>query len=68
MNESSHIQNATYNHVTRTIKVQFKGGEIYEYPGVTKADNDAFDNAQSPGSFLKQWLIPRYGNGRRVSR
>ena len=66
MNKSSHVKDAKWNESTQTMRVYFHGGEDYDFDNVTKEDHDSLHAAPSPGTFLRSWIIPRYGKGRRV--
>jgi hypothetical protein len=67
VNNSSHLADATYDPATRKLRVTFMGGEVYEYSNVDQIDHEMLHRSQSPGSYLRNMVIPRYGKGRRVS-
>ena len=52
--QSSAIKNVTYNAHTRSLKVQFIGGQLYEYQNVPVEVYDAFCQAESLGKFFNE--------------
>jgi len=49
-----------YDPATRTLKVQFKNGRVYELSGVPQEIYNNYRNAESQGSFYQQQLKGRY--------
>lgn len=49
---SSNLTAHGYDPETETLRVEFKGGNQYDYHGVTKDLRDAMISAPSMGSFL----------------
>jgi hypothetical protein len=64
MNDSSHVQDAIYDETRGVMRVVFKGGQEYEW-NVPRDEFEGLHQAPSPGSYLHQWIIPRYGKGNR---
>ena len=54
--DSSMINKYVYNFATKTLKVEFKSGALYEYANV---DSDVYDNlckAESKGKFFNEQI------------
>jgi hypothetical protein len=66
MNDSSHVKDAKYDEARGVMTVVFKGGQEYEWT-VPRDEFEGLHQAPSPGSYLKNWLAPRFGKGKRVT-
>ena len=54
--ESTMINKYVYNFAAKTLKVEFKGGSLYEY---TNVDEEVYDNlckAESKGKFFNEQI------------
>lgn len=58
--QSSTVDLHGYDPATRTLKVQFKNGKVYELNGVPQEIYNNYRNAESQGSFYQQQLKGRY--------
>jgi len=47
-----------------TMRVQFKGGGLYQYSGVPESLYGSFMSASSPGSFFRSHFSGRYGEAK----
>lgn len=52
LKQSSNIKSAVYDADTQTLTVQFQKGGTYSYAGFDADKASAFEQADSPGSFL----------------
>lgn len=59
-NKSSAIKNVTYNAHTRALKVQFIGGQLYEYQNVPVEVYDEFCQAESLGKFFNENIKTKF--------
>lgn len=59
-NQSSAIKNVMYNAHTRTLKVQFIGGQLYEYQNVPVEVYDEFCQAESLGKFFNENIKTKF--------
>jgi hypothetical protein len=55
--QSSNIQSVGYDPETRTMRVAFKGGTEYEYPGTLPDEHQALIHAPSIGKHLYEYHI-----------
>lgn len=58
--DSSMINKYVYNFTTQTLKVEFKGGTLYEYK---KVDSEVYDNlckSESIGKFFNEKIKNNY--------
>lgn len=62
---SSNVAGYEYNAATGTLRVQFKSGGTYDYPGVPAHIVDQMASAPSIGSFIHHTIKPRYA-GKKV--
>ena len=51
VDQPSNIRESGYDPQNSIMRVRFKGGQLYEYVGVTAEMNDAFWAAPSKGSY-----------------
>lgn len=63
---SSNIASVGYDPPTRTLEVEFKGGDVWQYSGVAPGDHELFISAQSIGSHFHRHIKP-YFIGRKVT-
>lgn len=63
---SSHLKSAVYSE--GTLKIQFAGGETYEWQGVSEKEHEALLQAPSPGAFLHGHIEKWHGKGRKLKR
>lgn len=56
---SSTVEKALYNTTTKELTVYFKNG-TYVYHNVSQSDFEAFDQAQSQGQALNEYIKPKY--------
>lgn len=57
---SSTVDLHGYDPTSRTMKVQFKNGNVYQVKGVPQEIFDGYKNAESQGSFYQQNIKGRY--------
>lgn len=57
---SSNVAAVGYDDETKTLQVQFKGGETYNYFGVPQELYDNLLNAESVGGFLNTYIKPHF--------
>lgn len=57
---SSTVDLHGYDPASRTMKVQFKNGNVYQVKGVPQEIFDGYKNAESQGSFYQQNIKGRY--------
>lgn len=50
--QSNNLKAVGYDAGTKTLRVQFKGGRIYDYAGVPQDQFDELQKAKSKGSFF----------------
>lgn len=60
MKASSNIESAKYDADTETLTVTFKSGGTYTYPGVSAEVWEAFDTADSPGSYFHSHIRGKF--------
>lgn len=65
--KSTNIESVGYDAATRTMHIEFKGGNVYEYQGVPESVHAAFVAAKSPGAHFASILRPIYV-GRKLSK
>ena len=53
---SSAIRSLGYNQQTRTLQIEFTSGAVYEYPNVPWSLYEAFDRAESKGTFFDAYI------------
>lgn len=46
--------------VSGEIRIRFKGGDVWQYEGTTRADFDRFKAADSLGKFFSQEIKPKF--------
>lgn len=66
-NQSSSIKNVTYNAHTRSLNVQFIGGQLYEYQNVPVEVYDAFCQAESLGKFFNENVKTKFSKGELIT-
>lgn len=66
-NQSSAIKNVMYNAHTRSLKVQFIGGQLYEYQNVPVEVYDAFCHAESLGKFFNENIKTKFDKGEMIN-
>ena len=57
---SSAIASVGYDDASGTLEVEFRSGELYRYFDVDPSDADDLLEAESPGTYLNEWIKPRY--------
>ena len=57
---SSAIASIGYDAPTATLEIKFRSGELYRYFDVDPSDADDLLEAESPGTYLNEWIKPRY--------
>ena len=62
---SSHLAGADYDPVSQTLRVEFKDGAQYDYPGVSFEMAQAFWSSSSQGQYL-HGVIRQAHNGIKV--
>lgn len=65
--ESSNIKSIGYETETKTLKVEYKSGYLYEYDNVPANVFDDLLESVSKGKYMNQVVKGQY-NGRRVQR
>ena len=58
--KSSNIDTIHYEPSDKRLEVTFKSGGTYHYQGVSQAEYDALENAESVGSHLHKHIKGRY--------
>lgn len=58
--DSSNIAAAGYDEESRTLRVEFRSGGTYDYPGVPKETYDGLIAAPSPGSYFHRAIKSFY--------
>ena len=58
--DSSNIDTIEYLDDTRTLRVKFLSGSIYDYSDVPKSEHDGLMHAESHGKYLHRHIIPEY--------
>lgn len=58
--KSSMLQAHGYDHDTRTMRIQYHNGAIYDHPDVPFEKYHAFTGAQSPGGFFNKKIRPHH--------
>jgi len=54
---SSNIAQAGYNEKTRVLEIHFVNGGKYQYEGIEKYLYEGLFQSDSPGGFLRKWII-----------
>jgi len=54
--ESSMILSSNYNFDSKELRVEFKGGTIYQFEGVEIEDYQAFSNGESIGKSFNEYI------------
>jgi len=57
---SSNLASVGYDSTTRTLRVEFRSGAVYEYDNVPEAEYQGLMNASSKGSYLHENIKNRY--------
>lgn len=57
---SSNLASVGYDSTTRTLRVEFKSGAVYEYSDVPEAAYQGLMDASSKGSYFHQNIKDRY--------
>jgi KTSC domain len=57
---SSNIVSIGYDAPSQTLEVEFSGGSVYQYFGVSQGIYDAFMAASSKGQFLASQIKDRF--------
>lgn len=63
---SSHISNIVYDRTTRTMRIGFKGGSLYEYRQVPEQFYKTLTEADSHGEFFHKNFKPHF-DGKRIN-
>jgi hypothetical protein len=58
--ESSAIESVGYDARTRTLEVEYAGGEVYRYLGVPPRVHETLMRAESHGAFVNRRVKPYY--------
>ena len=58
--ESSNIAEIGYDKDSKTLRVKFKNGGLYDYSDVPESEYAAFLSAESHGKYLNQNIKNRY--------
>lgn len=58
--KSSNIESIGYHPESQRMHVEFKGGRVYEFVGVTPEEHQAFITAKSIGSHFARQIRPRF--------
>ena len=58
--DSSMINKYVYNFTTKTLKVEFKSGTLYEYTNVEEAVYDDLCKSDSTGKFFNEKIKNNY--------
>lgn len=56
LSKSSNIESATYDRANKTMRVTFKNGAVYDYAGVGIREANAFEKAESAGTYFKDHI------------
>lgn len=51
-------------HEGDTLEVEFQGGQVYRYRGVSEADKDALISAESIGRHFREHVLGKYEHTR----
>lgn len=62
MIESSHIDKAMYDFTTKSLKIRFKSGAVYEYTNVEPSVYESFIHAESQGKFFNEKIKNTYSH------
>jgi hypothetical protein len=62
MIESSHIDKAMYDFTTKSLKIRFKSGAVYEYSNVEPSVYESFIHAESQGKFFNEKIKNTYSH------
>jgi len=57
---STNLASVGYDSETRTLRVEFKSGAVYEYYNVPEAEYQGLIDASSKGSYFHQNIKGRY--------
>jgi hypothetical protein len=57
---SSNLASVGYDSATRTLRVEFRSGAVYEYYDVPEAEYQGLMDASSKGHYLHQNIKDRY--------
>lgn len=57
---SSMIASAGYNKKSKTLRIKFNSGELYEYYEVEPETFEALLNADSKGKYMRNYIIDSY--------
>ncbi len=58
--ESSAIESVGYDARSRTLEVEFVGGDVYRYLGVPPREHETLLRAESHGAYVNRSIKPRY--------
>jgi hypothetical protein len=61
---SSNLDSVGYDSMTRTLRIEFKSGAVYEYSAVPESEYQGLMGASSKGSYFHQNIKDRYSYGR----
>lgn len=62
MIESSHIDKAIYDFTTKSLKIKFRSGTVYEYSNVEPTVYESFIHADSQGKFFNENIKNNYSH------
>ena len=57
---SSNIRSIGYDTLATTLEIEFNSGGIYQYSGVSNSTFQALMNANSHGTFFRDFIKDRY--------
>ncbi len=57
---SSNVRSVGYDEDSQTLEVEFHGGSVYQYLGVTPSEYSALMQAASVGSYLHAHIKNKY--------
>lgn len=55
---SSNVAAVGYNPATKTPRVEFKNGGVYDYPNISETQCNALLSADSVGGYLAKFIKP----------
>ena len=63
--ESAMLESVEYNPAVETLRIVFRNGSVYEYPGVKEGVYSDLMNAASKGTFFLEYIREFY-EGKRL--
>jgi hypothetical protein len=58
--ESSNIAAVGYNKPTKTLRIEFTNGSVYDYAGVSPQQHEALMGSESKGQFLNMAIKSQF--------